>query len=153
MSIRWTQSALADLDAIEAYISRHSKRYAQGMVERIFERAAQLENRPLLGAVVPEYGDESIRELLAKPSKSLETRCHCARTSPRGAKLANGSPARPFAPSLPPSLHLTFAPSLHPSLAPSLRPSAAPSLRPLLPVPCSLCPTAVHQRNSFRGVR
>lgn len=94
MNVRWTQNALADLEAIEAYISRHSARYARGMVERIFDRAAQLENHPLLGAVVPEYRDESIRELLAKPYRIiyrvLEQRVdvlaviHAARTMPGG---------------------------------------------------------------------
>ena len=94
MKICWTQTALADLEAIEAYISRHSARYARGMIERIFARVAQLEHHPLLGAVVPEYGDESIRELLAKPYRIiyrvLEDRVdvlaviHAARTMPGG---------------------------------------------------------------------
>jgi plasmid stabilization system protein ParE len=42
MTVNWTESALADLRAIEAYIPRHSARYGRGMVERIFARTEQL---------------------------------------------------------------------------------------------------------------
>jgi toxin ParE1/3/4 len=71
MNVHWTEAALSDLEAIEAYISRHSARYARGLVERILDRAGQLENHPQLGAVVPEYGDESLRELLEKPYRII----------------------------------------------------------------------------------
>lgn len=71
MTIHWTRAALADLEAIEVYISRHSARYARGMVERIFDRVQQLEDHPLSGPVVPEYGDESLRELLEKPYRII----------------------------------------------------------------------------------
>ena len=36
-------------------------------MNRIFERAERLEDFPLLGTVVPEYKDESIRELIERP--------------------------------------------------------------------------------------
>ena len=39
MNVHWTESALADLQAVEAYISRHSPQYALGMIERIFGAA------------------------------------------------------------------------------------------------------------------
>ncbi|HQU47174.1 MAG TPA: type II toxin-antitoxin system RelE/ParE family toxin [Pirellulales bacterium] len=94
MNLRWTQSALSDLEALEAYISRHSTRYARGMVERIFDHAGLLENHPLLGAVAPEYSDESIRELLEKPYRIIYrvlpdridvlAVIHAARTMPGG---------------------------------------------------------------------
>jgi toxin ParE1/3/4 len=67
MTVNWTESALADLRAIEAYISRHSAQYGRSMVERIFARTKQLAAFPQLGAVVPEYEDESLRELLERP--------------------------------------------------------------------------------------
>jgi plasmid stabilization system protein ParE len=54
MSVHWIESALTDLEAIEAYIARHSERYARGMVERIFARSEQLASHPRLGPVVPE---------------------------------------------------------------------------------------------------
>jgi len=41
VNIRWTEAALADLQAAEAYIARHSEQYARAMVERIFDRVGQ----------------------------------------------------------------------------------------------------------------
>jgi plasmid stabilization system protein ParE len=67
MTVNWTEAALTDLRAIEAYIARHSPEYARGMVERIFARTGHLTNFPQLGAVVPEYEDESLRELFESP--------------------------------------------------------------------------------------
>jgi plasmid stabilization system protein ParE len=67
MTVNWTEAALADLQAIEAYLARHSPRYGRSMVERIFAHTEQLVDFPQLGAVVPEYEDESLRELLESP--------------------------------------------------------------------------------------
>ncbi|HEX5444448.1 MAG TPA: type II toxin-antitoxin system RelE/ParE family toxin [Pirellulales bacterium] len=94
MKIHWTEAALLDLQGIETYISRHSRNYAQGMIERIFGRVWQLESHALLGVVVPEYEDDSLRELLEDPFRIvyriLEDRVdviavvHAARRLPRG---------------------------------------------------------------------
>jgi plasmid stabilization system protein ParE len=54
MTVHWTEAALADLQAIEAYIRRHSRQYAQGMVERIFARTAQLSFQPLIAPMLPK---------------------------------------------------------------------------------------------------
>jgi plasmid stabilization system protein ParE len=67
MNVHWTEAALTDLRALEAYIGRHSTRYAQSMVERIFARSGQLADQPLLGPVVPEYDDDTLRELFEDP--------------------------------------------------------------------------------------
>lgn len=71
MKLHWTEAALSDIEAIETYISRHSMRYARGMVERIFDCARQLETHPLLGGIVPEYGENSIREILRTPYRII----------------------------------------------------------------------------------
>ena len=94
MNVHWTDAALTDLRAIEAYIARHSPQYARGMVERIFARSSQLENHPHIGQEVPEYGDEELRELLEDPyriiHRVLEDQIdivavvHAARKLPRG---------------------------------------------------------------------
>ena len=55
MIVNWTEAALADLRAIEAYIARHSPLYGRGMVERIFARTGQSADFSQSGAVVPEY--------------------------------------------------------------------------------------------------
>jgi plasmid stabilization system protein ParE len=59
---------LADLEAVAAYIGRRSLQYARGMVvERIFARSESLESLPRLGPVVPEYEEETLRELFEAP--------------------------------------------------------------------------------------
>lgn len=94
MSARWTESALADLHAIEAAIARHSPQYSQVMIERIFARVVRLETHPRLGPVVPEFGTEAIRELFEDPYRivyrveddhvEVLAVVHAARRLPRG---------------------------------------------------------------------
>jgi toxin ParE1/3/4 len=67
MNVCWTEAALGDLRAIEAYIGRRSPQYAQGMVERIFARSERLSFQPRLGPIVPEYEEETLRELFENP--------------------------------------------------------------------------------------
>ncbi len=67
VNVRWAEAALADLQAVEAYIARHSEQYARAKVERIFERSELLATQSRLGPVVPEYEDETLRELFVDP--------------------------------------------------------------------------------------
>jgi toxin ParE1/3/4 len=60
----WSPRALADLDSACEFISRDSPRYASLFVERIVAAIEGLSLHPLLGAIVPEYGMEEIRERL-----------------------------------------------------------------------------------------
>jgi toxin ParE1/3/4 len=60
----WAESALADVEAIAAYIARDSEHYASVIVERMLEAAASLATHAERGRVVPEYHDASIREVL-----------------------------------------------------------------------------------------
>ena len=60
----WTPQAIADLEAIRDYIHRDSEKYASLVGERIIEAVGSLESFPLSGRVVPECGDEYLRELL-----------------------------------------------------------------------------------------
>ncbi len=71
MSVYWTEAALADLVAVQAYISRHSARYADAMVQRIINRTDSLTSNPLIGAVVPEYDAEILREVLEGPYRVM----------------------------------------------------------------------------------
>ncbi len=59
----WSPDALDDIEAIGDYISRDSEFYAESTVLKIFEAPQNLVNFPKLGRVVPEVGDEDIREL------------------------------------------------------------------------------------------
>jgi addiction module RelE/StbE family toxin len=62
--IVWAPQAIEDVEAIRAYVSRDSVRYADLLVERIVSAVSRLERNPLSGRVVPEVGDASIREVI-----------------------------------------------------------------------------------------
>jgi len=64
MNVAWTRVAQGHLRAIHDYIAADSPRHAQRVVDHITRRTKSLELMPRLGAEVPEYGDESIREIL-----------------------------------------------------------------------------------------
>ncbi len=61
--IIWTISARQDLHDIHCFISRDSAPAANRMIARIFERPQILVVQPQLGRVVPEFGEESLREV------------------------------------------------------------------------------------------
>jgi len=94
MNVYWTESALTDLEAVEAYIGRHSPQYARSMIERIFARTEQLAAQPRLGPMVPEYEEETLRELFEDPYRiiyrvlpqqvDVVAVVHAARRLPRG---------------------------------------------------------------------
>jgi toxin ParE1/3/4 len=71
MTVHWTETALAHLRAIRDYIARSSPAYAQALADRIVRRTEALGGMPLLGAEVPEYADESIREVLEHPYRII----------------------------------------------------------------------------------
>ena len=71
MTVHWTETALAHLLAIRDYIARNSPGYAQALADRITRRTVKLADLPLAGAEVPEYADESIRELLEHPYRII----------------------------------------------------------------------------------
>ena len=63
-SIRWTDQAAADLEAIAEYIARDSPHYASLFCLNVLKKIERLERFPMLGRVVPETDDPAIRELL-----------------------------------------------------------------------------------------
>lgn len=71
MNVHWTESALADLRSIEAYIGRHSRQYGRGVVERTFARSEQLSTQPRLGPMVAEHEEETLRELFEDPYRII----------------------------------------------------------------------------------
>jgi toxin ParE1/3/4 len=62
--LTWSSRALADLDSACEFIGRDSPRYACLFAERVVAMIDAIPRHPLLGAVVPEYGIEDIRERL-----------------------------------------------------------------------------------------
>jgi toxin ParE1/3/4 len=62
--IVWTESALGDLEGIGEFIAKDSIRYAEITVSELFYSVDILEKNPLLGRKVPEFNEDSIRELI-----------------------------------------------------------------------------------------
>lgn len=60
----WAPQAIDDVEAIRAYVARDSAPYANLLVERIVAAVERLRDNPRSGRVVPELGDESIREVI-----------------------------------------------------------------------------------------
>ncbi len=64
MRLIWSPQAVEDVEAIRSYVARDSEHYAKLLVERIIAAVDRLEAFPLSGRVVPEVGDESLREVV-----------------------------------------------------------------------------------------
>ena len=64
MRVIWTRQAVEDVEAIKTYVARDSLRYAALLVERIVGAVDRLESFPESGRVVPEVGDNTLREVI-----------------------------------------------------------------------------------------
>ena len=60
----WTPQALNDVDAICKFIARDAPRYAQLFATQVFKSVERLEAFPESGRMVPEVGQENIREII-----------------------------------------------------------------------------------------
>jgi toxin ParE1/3/4 len=58
----WSLRAVEDLEAIAQYIAVDSEAYAASVVKTILTTASNFSRFPFSGRVVPELGDETIRE-------------------------------------------------------------------------------------------
>ena len=59
----WTKPARDDLKSIHDYIKEDSEFYAERVVELIVEKTESLPNFPRRGRKVPEFENDSIREI------------------------------------------------------------------------------------------
>ncbi len=64
VKIVWAEFAREDLKIVHTYIAKDSTSYASRYIEKLLGRVRQLESFPRLGKMVPEFGIESIRELI-----------------------------------------------------------------------------------------
>lgn len=64
VKIIWTEYAIEDLNLIHEYISKDSKIYADRVIDRIISKVGQLQSFPNSGRVVPEFADNTLRELI-----------------------------------------------------------------------------------------
>ncbi|MEK6657324.1 MAG: type II toxin-antitoxin system RelE/ParE family toxin [Nitrospirota bacterium] len=60
--IRWSPRAASNLEEICSYIARDSEYYASLFVKKIFLIIKDIPQFPKLGRIVPEYGNENLRE-------------------------------------------------------------------------------------------
>ncbi len=60
----WTDNAIEDLNDIGEYIAKDSERYAEITVLKLFSSVDILETYPKKGFMVPEFRDESIRQII-----------------------------------------------------------------------------------------
>lgn len=65
--IVWTELSLMDLQEIHAYISNDSVKYADRVLQKIYDRVEILNSFTHTGRVVQEFEDENIRELIEVP--------------------------------------------------------------------------------------
>lgn len=63
-AIRWTEQAIADLEAIRDYVARDSAKYATLLVERLIASLDQVRLFPEIGRIVPEYHRPELREVI-----------------------------------------------------------------------------------------
>ncbi|MBW4632415.1 MAG: type II toxin-antitoxin system RelE/ParE family toxin [Iphinoe sp. HA4291-MV1] len=61
----WSPKALEDVDAIAAYIFRDSASYSATVVRKILDSSDKLSSSPYSGSIVPEFNEDTIRELFA----------------------------------------------------------------------------------------
>jgi len=65
MRVNWTEPALEDLEAIQAYIAKDSSFYARQFIERIFDATTKLQSFHEIGRRVQEAEERTdIRELI-----------------------------------------------------------------------------------------
>jgi toxin ParE1/3/4 len=61
----WSPRAVDDLEAVAQYIAADSTAYAAAVVKTILNTTRNFSRFPFSGRVVPELGDDSIREWFA----------------------------------------------------------------------------------------
>jgi toxin ParE1/3/4 len=61
-TVEWSPRAVEDVEAIALYISADSTAYTAAVIKKIIDTTRNLSRFPLAGRIVPEFGDENIRE-------------------------------------------------------------------------------------------
>ena len=59
----WSDEAKADLRMIYEFIAKDSKHYGRKVIQEIAIKADILDSLPRLGRMMPEIGDENVREI------------------------------------------------------------------------------------------
>ena len=62
LSVKWSPEATEDLESIAEYIARDSEFYARSVVSKILATSRSIPEQLYIGRVVPEIGNDKIRE-------------------------------------------------------------------------------------------
>lgn len=60
--VSWSPEALDDVKAIAEFIERDSPIFARAVVQKLLDAARNLNTFPNAGRIVPEFGEDTIRE-------------------------------------------------------------------------------------------
>ncbi|RKZ80973.1 MAG: type II toxin-antitoxin system RelE/ParE family toxin [Candidatus Parabeggiatoa sp. nov. 1] len=71
MKVHWTNTAAGHLLSIFEYIAPNSPFYAQKMIDKLTKRSEQIAMFPMSGRMVPEYGNQDIREVIELPYRII----------------------------------------------------------------------------------
>jgi plasmid stabilization system protein ParE len=63
--IIWSARATEDLESVAEFIARDSEAYSSSVIRTILRKTRLLSDFPLAGRVVPEFEDNSLREVFA----------------------------------------------------------------------------------------
>lgn len=69
--VYWTESALDDVRDITEFIARDSPAYAERLADRLVTAPRRLAALPRTGAIVPEFGQDAIREVVVRPYRII----------------------------------------------------------------------------------
>ncbi|MBI3794691.1 MAG: type II toxin-antitoxin system RelE/ParE family toxin [Nitrospinae bacterium] len=64
MTIDWTESALADLIDVKAYIGKDSEYYGEQFIDWLISSVESLSDFPKLGRTIPELEMDTFREII-----------------------------------------------------------------------------------------
>ena len=65
LRVVFSSRAISDIESVAEYIAADSPAYARTVVKRIVDGTTSLAKFPQMGRTVPEFADESIREVFA----------------------------------------------------------------------------------------
>ena len=71
MKVQWTDEAVAELKAINAYLTQYSAKAAYETVTRLILSAGRLADLPQSGHKLPEFNQTDVRELLVRPYRII----------------------------------------------------------------------------------
>lgn len=69
--VTWTDAGITDLETILASIRASSKRHADRWADLFVDAAQRVARFPSIGWMVPEFGNDAIREVLVGPYRVI----------------------------------------------------------------------------------